>query len=101
MAFGSDGSPSKALEGFCRKNAVAAADVTVEADGKGTEYVWAVVQQHGRAAAEVRSYMFTLYTCLPSVGLCTKCISTLFPLLSWARPLHCHTGRQHRGASTA
>ncbi len=54
VAFGSDGSPSKALEGFCRKNAVAAADVTVEADGKGTEYVWAVVKQSGRAAAEAR-----------------------------------------------
>ena len=55
VAYGSDGSPSKALEGFCRKNAVAAADVTVEADGKGTEYVWAVVKQRGRAAAEARA----------------------------------------------
>ena len=53
VAFASDGAPSKALDGFCRKNGVAAADVTVEADVKGTEYVWAVVQQCGRVAAEV------------------------------------------------
>ena len=54
VAFGGDGAPSKALEGFCRKNGVTAADVTVEADGKGTEYVWAVVKESGRPAAEVR-----------------------------------------------
>ena len=54
VAFGADGGPSKALEGFCRKNGVAAGDVTREADGKGTEYVWVTVQSKGCPAAEVR-----------------------------------------------
>lgn len=53
VAFGADGAPSKALEGFCRKNGVAPADVTREADEKGTEYVWAVVREKVRSAAEV------------------------------------------------
>ena len=53
MAFGADGAPSKALEGFCKKNGVSAADVTREADAKGVEYVWAVVRSEGRPAAEV------------------------------------------------
>ena len=69
MAFGSDGSPSKALEGFCRKNGVAAADVTVEADGKGTEYVWAVVKQRGRAAAEA-SNCFKSQHRMPTARAC-------------------------------
>lgn len=53
VAFGDGGAPSKALEGFCKKNGVSPADVTVEADEKGTEYVWAVVRETGRSAAEV------------------------------------------------
>mmetsp|Transcript_20995 Transcript_20995/g.46001 ORF Transcript_20995/g.46001 Transcript_20995/m.46001 type:complete len:1090 (-) Transcript_20995:488-3757(-) len=52
-AFGKDGSPTKALEGFCKKNGVTVADVTREADAKGTEYVFAVVKDAGRAAGEV------------------------------------------------
>lgn len=54
VAFNEDGSPSKALAGFCKKNGVAEADVSVEADGKGVEYVWASKQDGGRSAAEVR-----------------------------------------------
>lgn len=53
VAYGSDGSPSKALLGFCKKNGVQADSVVTEADAKGTEYMWAVVQQPGRAAAQV------------------------------------------------
>ena len=53
VAFGADGSPSKALEGFCKKNGVSLKDVTTEADAKGINYVWAVVKSKGRPAAEV------------------------------------------------
>ncbi|GLC37301.1 hypothetical protein PLESTB_001138600 [Pleodorina starrii] len=53
QAFGADGSPTKALEGFCRKNGVDVTSVTREADAKGVEYVFAVVRDAGRAAAEV------------------------------------------------
>ena len=53
VAYGSDGSPSKALLGFCKKNRVQASTVVTEADTRGTEYVWAVVKEPGRSAAEV------------------------------------------------
>ena len=46
--------PTKALEGFCRKNGVEAGAVFKEADPKGVEYVWAVVKDAGRPAVEVR-----------------------------------------------
>ena len=49
-----DGMPTKALEGFCKKNGVAAEAVVRETDAKGTEYVWAVVKDEGRSAAEVQ-----------------------------------------------
>ena len=50
-AFGKDGkTPTKALEGFCRKNNVDASQVTRETDGKGVEYVFALVKDAGRAA---------------------------------------------------
>lgn len=61
VAFGPDGAPSRALDGFCKKNGVSPADVTKEADAKGTEYVWAVVRSQGRPAAEV---------CSRSSGIC-------------------------------
>lgn len=83
VAFGSDGSPSKALEGFCKKNAVAAADVTVEADGKGTEYVWVVVKLRGRAAAEV----LTAVTRATSLWLLI--MPNLLRTYLWVRPVSC------------
>mmetsp|Transcript_3453 Transcript_3453/g.7887 ORF Transcript_3453/g.7887 Transcript_3453/m.7887 type:complete len:1097 (-) Transcript_3453:1061-4351(-) len=52
-AFAADGSPTKALEGFCKKNGVAPGDVTKQADAKGVEYVFAKVKEVGRPAAEV------------------------------------------------
>lgn len=61
-AFGADGAPSRALEGFCKKNGVSADDVTREADGKGTEYVWAVVRSRGRPAAEVCDLIVSLHS---------------------------------------
>lgn len=51
-AFSADGKPTKALEGFCRKNGVQVADVSREADAKGVEYVWVTVKDAGRTAAE-------------------------------------------------
>lgn len=53
VAYGPDGSPSKALQGFCKKNGVPVGSVTRQADSKGTEYVWAMVEQQGRPTAEV------------------------------------------------
>lgn len=44
-AFDAEGAPTKALEGFCRKNGVDPADVIREADAKGTEYCVAVVEK--------------------------------------------------------
>lgn len=50
-AFGKDGvTPTKALEGFCRKNNVDVSQVTREVDAKGVEYVYALVKDAGRAA---------------------------------------------------
>ncbi len=52
-AFGADGSPTKALQGFCKKAGVDPSSVVVEADAKGVEYVWGPVSDAGRSAAEV------------------------------------------------
>eukprot|EP00798_Chlamydomonas_sp_ICE-L_P032510 gene32510-17216_t len=43
----------KALEGFCKKNGVDPSSVTLEADAKGVEYVYAVTKDDGKAAGEV------------------------------------------------
>ena len=53
VAFGADGQPSKALQGFCKKNGISEGSVTTEADSKGVEYVWADKQTLGRPAPEV------------------------------------------------
>ena len=50
VAYGEDGSPSKALQGFCRKNGVDPKAATVEGD-----YVWAEVQAGGQSSLEVRA----------------------------------------------
>ena len=50
VAFGEGGAPSKALQGFCKKNSVTVDSVTVEGD-----YVWAEVQSGGQSSLEVRS----------------------------------------------
>ncbi|CAI5474294.1 unnamed protein product, partial [Closterium sp. Yama58-4] len=49
-AFDKDGKPTKALEGFCKRNAVTADAVTTRADDKGVEYVWASVSEESRPA---------------------------------------------------
>lgn len=50
-AYTADGAPTKALEGFCKKNGVTPADCSLEADAKGVEYVWATVPTTGQSAA--------------------------------------------------
>jgi len=50
-AFAPNGAPTKALLGFCAKNGVDAASVTVEADAKGVDYVFADVHEAGAPAA--------------------------------------------------
>ncbi|GBG74740.1 hypothetical protein CBR_g19146 [Chara braunii] len=52
-ALGSDGKPTKAAEGFCKKNGVEWKDVTVKADARGVEYVHAVRKESGRPSIEV------------------------------------------------
>ncbi|GJP65606.1 hypothetical protein CLOP_g22478 [Closterium sp. NIES-67] len=49
-AFDKDGRPTKALDGFCRRNAVTTDAVTTRPDEKGVEYVWASVREEGRPA---------------------------------------------------
>ncbi|GMH40665.1 hypothetical protein BSKO_08569 [Bryopsis sp. KO-2023] len=53
IAFDDSGEPSKALLGFCKKNNISADSVTKEADAKGVEYVYAMVRDEGKSAAEV------------------------------------------------
>lgn len=53
-AFDASGAPTKALEGFCRKNGVSADAVVREADPKGVAYCWLEVKDAGKPAAEVR-----------------------------------------------
>lgn len=50
-AYAADGTPTKALEGFCKKNGVAVDECSLEADAKGVEYVWATVHTTGQSAA--------------------------------------------------
>ena len=52
-AYDAAGKPTRALEGYCKKNGVALDSVTVEADAKGVQYVYASIKDAGRSAAEV------------------------------------------------
>lgn len=52
-AIAEDGQPTKAAQGFCKKNGVAVEDLIVRADEKGVEYAYAQVKTAGRPAAEV------------------------------------------------
>ena len=52
-AYDGEGAPTKALLGFCKKNAVTVEDCFVEEDPKGTGYVWVEVKEEGRPAAVV------------------------------------------------
>lgn len=51
-AFGADGAPTRAAEGFARSQGVEVADLVVEEDGQGS-YVYAVREEAGKTAAEV------------------------------------------------
>ncbi|KAG6546215.1 hypothetical protein Mapa_012253 [Marchantia paleacea] len=51
-AFDKDGKPTKAAEGFCKRNNVTVEDLVVKMDGK-TEYVYAVVKEQSRPTLEV------------------------------------------------
>jgi len=52
-AFDADGNPTKAGEGFARGKGVAVTDLVRETDENGVEYVYAVIEQVGRTAADV------------------------------------------------
>lgn len=51
-AYDSEGKPSRALEGFCKSQNVAPADL-VEREVKGNVYLFAIKEQPGRPASEV------------------------------------------------
>ena len=53
VAFSAEGAPTKALEGFCKKNGITPEDVSRQADAKGVDYVWATVRQPKQSAAQV------------------------------------------------
>lgn len=53
VAFDSEGKPSKALAGFCKKNGISEDSVTQRPDNKGVEYVWAEKHVSGKPAVEV------------------------------------------------
>lgn len=65
IAYESDGSPSKALLGFCKKNQCSVDSVFVEKDGKGTEFVFGM--RHERAASASDVLMETIPALLQSV----------------------------------
>lgn len=51
-AFGADGAPTRAAQGFARGKGVAVEDLLVEEDG-GRRFVWAVEEQAGRSIDEL------------------------------------------------
>lgn len=51
-AFDPDGKPTKAIEGFCRKNGVSMGDLIRKTEGK-TEYVYARIKESARHAIQV------------------------------------------------
>lgn len=56
VAYGEDGKPTKALEGFCRKNGVSLDEVELgkdSSDENGADYVFANVKTAGRPTADV------------------------------------------------
>ena len=55
IAFDADGNPTKAAEGFARGKGLTAADLTVEADENGVDYVYAVVSKPAVPATELLS----------------------------------------------
>ena len=55
-AYDASGSPTKALEGFCKKAGVSVDAVSREADAKGVEYCFVEVKDDGKTAAEVCWY---------------------------------------------
>lgn len=53
IAFGEDGAPTKAAEGFARGKGVDVADLVREADESGKEYVYALVEEPAREATQI------------------------------------------------
>lgn len=74
-AFGADGNPTKAAEGFARSRGLAVADLVCESTDGG-EYVFALVEEAGQPAAEV----------LPQL------LSTLIGDIDWAKSMRWGSG---------
>ena len=74
-AFDADGNPTKAAEGFARSRGMAVSDLVVK-ESDGGEYVFAQVEETGRAAADV----------LPEL------LSTLVGDIDWAKSMRWGSG---------
>ena len=51
IAFDGDGNPTKAVLGYCKKNACAVEDIELRKDKKGVEYCWVSRKVVGKSAA--------------------------------------------------
>ena len=51
IAFDADGNPTKAVLGYCKKNACAVEDIELRKDKKGVEYCWVSRKVVGKSAA--------------------------------------------------
>ncbi len=54
-AYDDEGSPTRALEGFCRGQGISPGSVEHRQDGKGVEYVYAMRHEPGRQTLEILS----------------------------------------------
>jgi glycyl-tRNA synthetase len=84
-AFGADGQPTRAAEGFARGQGVAVADLQRVTAG-GTDYVAAVVTDPGRSAAQVLSAAFASAVADLRLGVETA-MRWNDPTLSYSRPI--------------
>lgn len=79
IAFDADGNPTKAAEGFARKNGVTAADLVRREDADGTEYVF--------AEQNIPSE--------PAMPILTRVIENLIPAIEWPNYRSQRWGSEH------
>jgi glycyl-tRNA synthetase len=84
-AFGTDGEPTRAAEGFARAQGVAVSDLR-RVDVDGTQYVAAVVPDAGRGGAEVLAAVFAAAVANLRLGA-ESTMRWNDPKLSYSRPI--------------
>jgi glycyl-tRNA synthetase len=85
VAFGADGEPTRAAQGFARAQGVAVADLR-RVDVDGTEYVAAVVPDAGRGGTEVLAAVFAAAVADLRLGV-ESAMRWNDPKLSYSRPI--------------